>query len=1147
MHKAKGYTLPPASPLVAHHSKQVSTSYSRTILSGLAWLVGIIALLALSLTNEYKTANQHAQVEVENISRVLEEHALATVHKADLMTREVQRNVRPVDMRLARGANSSRARELHALMKSQLESAPEVSVLHVTNALGNHIYSSLDTVPRVNIADRYHFTRHRDDAAAGLVISPPLVSRTTGKWTLILTRRINFEDGSFAGIVNVILDLEYFQQFYRTLNLGTHGLVALYDKELHLAARYPPSEKDMGKKLSSLNVRLYIEKGIKHGVYHSKSPLDGVERLHGFQQVGDFPLIVIAGIAEDDYLAEWRRHTWQYGIGLVILSMVVAGIVLRQRRAEEALSKSEESLRTIAEYTYDWEYWQGPAHEMLFVSPSCERISGYTQAEFIAEPDLLYRIIHPDDRHLMESHVHDIAYEDEGSLDFRIVRRDGETHWIAHGCRAVYGLDGQFLGRRASNRDITERKQIETALRDSEARLTTAQHIAHIGNWELNHVNNRLWWSEEFFRIFEIDSNQFDASYDAFRAVIHPDDRDAVNRAYLDSLENKAPYEIEHRLLFPDGRVKYVHERCETWFDQNGKALRSIGTVQDITERKQAEVALRIAATAFEAQEGMFITDAARVILRVNRAFSDITGYTAEEAVGQTQQLLNSGRHDAAFFAAMTDSIQRSGAWQGEIWNRRKNGEVYPEWFTISAVKGNDGIVTHYVATLTDITARKVAEDEIKQLAFYDTLTRLPNRRLLLDRLRQALATSARTGRHGALLFIDLDNFKTLNDTLGHDIGDLLLQQVALRLVSCVRDGDTVARLGGDEFVVMLEDLSENPKEAATQTKTTGEKILATLNLTYLLAAHDYHGTPSIGATQFCGHQNSVEELLKQTDLAMYQSKEAGRNTLRFFDPDMQKAVTARAAIVVDLRKAIMEKQFRLYYQAQVTSSGRVIGAEALVRWQHPERGLLSPVEFIHLTEETRLILPLGQWVLETACAQLAAWAIQPNMAHLTLAVNVSAHQFRHVDFVDQVLAALDHTGANPQRLKLELTESLLVEDGKDIIDKMTALNEKSVGFSLDDFGTGNSSLAYLKCLPLYQLKIDQSFVRDVLTDPNDAAIARTVVALALNFGLAVIAEGVETEMQRDFLASNSCLTYQGYFFSKPLPLPEFEAFVKRV
>ena len=561
---------------------------------------------------------------------------------------------------------------------------------------------------------------------------------------------------------------------------------------------------------------------------------------------------------------------------------------------------------------------------------------------------------------------------------------------------------------------------------------------------------------------------------------------------------------------------------------------------------KEADAALQIAATAFESQEGMFITDASGVILRVNHAFTDITGYSPEEAVGQTSALLKSGRHDAAFYEAMWGCIRRTGFWQGEIWNRRKNGEEYPEWLTIAAVKGNDGGASHYVSTLTDITERKAAADEIQHLAFYDSLTRLPNRRLLLDRLQQALASSARSGREGALLFIDLDDFKTLNDTLGHDKGDLLLQQVGQRLATCVREGDTVARLGGDEFVVMLEDLSENAQEAATQAELVGEKILATLNQNYQLAGQDHHSTPSIGVTLFADHLDTVDELLKRADLAMYQAKAAGRNTLRFFDPVMQAAVTSRAALEVDLREGVHKEQFILYYQPQVDAQGRLTGAEALLRWQHPLRGLVPPAEFIPLAEETGLIMPLGHWVLEQACAQLVAWATDPDMAHLTLAVNVSARQFRHPDFVDQTLAILDHTGANPQKLKLELTESLLLDDVEDIIAKMSALKAEGVSFSLDDFGTGYSSLSYLKRLPLFQLKIDQSFVRDVLTDSNDAAIARTIVALAQSLGLAVIAEGVETEGQMDFLTTHGCTAYQGFFFARPLPLAEFTAFMRR-
>ena len=445
-----------------------------------------------------------------------------------------------------------------------------------------------------------------------------------------------------------------------------------------------------------------------------------------------------------------------------------------------------------------------------------------------------------------------------------------------------------------------------------------------------------------------------------------------------------------------------------------------------------------------------------------------------------------------------------------------------------------------------EVAERKMADDEIRNLAYHDALTRLPNRRLLFDRLQHAIAASSRSGRYCALLFIDLDNFKTLNDTLGHDAGDLLLQEVSRRLATCLREGDTAARLGGDEFVVLLENLSENAQEAATQAETTGEKIHGALNQTYQLANHEYNGTPSIGVTLFTDHQDTVDELVKRADLAMYHAKSAGRNALRFFDPQMQAVITTRATLEAGLREALLKQQFLLYYQAQVDSQGHVTGAEALLRWQHPQGELVSPMEFIPLAEDTGLILLVGRWVLETACAQLALWAACPELAHLMVAVNVSAREFHHKDFVDQVKSVLVTSGARPQRLKLELTESLLLHDVEDTIVKMTALRAEGVSFSLDDFGTGYSSLSYLKRLPLDQVKIDRSFVRDVLTDAYDSAIARSVIDLGRNLGLGVIAEGVESGAQRDFVAANGCQNYQGYLFSRPLPLHEFEKFVRR-
>jgi len=570
------------------------------------------------------------------------------------------------------------------------------------------------------------------------------------------------------------------------------------------------------------------------------------------------------------------------------------------------------------------------------------------------------------------------------------------------------------------------------------------------------------------------------------------------------------------------------------------------GMSRELQVRRRAENKLRIAATAFEAQVGIMVTDCNEIILTANRAFLESTGYNAEEIMGQTPRMFSSGHHDGVFFKVMWESINRTGAWQGEIWGRRKDGSCYPKWQTITAIKDDDGAVNNYVATQIDITDRKTAEDEIKYLAFYDPLTRLPNRRLLLDRLHQALATSHRNKWYGALLFIDLDNFKILNDTQGHAQGDLLLEQVAQRLLNCMREGDTTARLGGDEFVLLLEDLSHEIAEAANRAETIGMKVLAAMNQPYDLGGQPYPCSSSIGVALFGVAAQDAGEILKQADLAMYQAKSMGRNGLRFFDPQMQKAINARAVLEAELHIALEQHQFHLYYQIQVGSLNEPLGAETLIRWIHPERGLVCPDEFIPLAEETGLILDMGRWVLETACLQLVSWKTQAEFAHLTLAVNVSARQFQHPDFVDQVQAILDHTGAEPGKLKLELTESLLLNDLQSIISKMNSLKSLGIDFSLDDFGTGYSSLSYLKRLPFDQLKIDHTFVIDLLNDPTDAAIAKAIVTLSQSLGIEVLAEGVETKEQRDFLAQIGCMAYQGYLFSKPVPVAQFEALLKQ-
>jgi diguanylate cyclase (GGDEF)-like protein/PAS domain S-box-containing protein len=566
---------------------------------------------------------------------------------------------------------------------------------------------------------------------------------------------------------------------------------------------------------------------------------------------------------------------------------------------------------------------------------------------------------------------------------------------------------------------------------------------------------------------------------------------------------------------------------------------------RDITERKSATQQLSIAAIAFESQEGMFVTDASNIILRVNRAYSVITGYSAEDAIGKQPSILKSGQHDNHFYASMWDSINHSGSWMGEIWNRRKSGEVFPCQLNITAVKDTQNRVTNYVATMIDITFSKAASDEIKMLAFYDPLTRLPNRRLLIDRLTQALASTARNSEIGALLFLDIDHFKNINDTLGHDIGDIFLVEVARRLSQCLRAGDTVARLGGDEYVVLLEGLGTQALAAASDVEACALKVLQTLSKTYDLAGYKCHSSASMGAVLFDKNNVGIDELLKQADIAMYEAKNSGRNTLRFFDPKMQFAIAARTELERELRTAVEQNQFELFYQLQVDGNHQPLGAEVLLRWHHPHRGMILPNNFIPLAEETGLILEIGQWVLDNTCKQLKIWEQDPQKNKLKLSVNVSAKQFHQSNFVKQVESTVARHYINANLLNLELTESMLLDDAEGTIIIMNQLKKIGVKFELDDFGTGYSSLQYLKKLPLYQLKIDQSFVRDINEDINDRALVKTIITMSHSLGLKVIAEGVESLAQLNFLKENNCDHYQGFYFSKPLPITEFEALLK--
>lgn len=592
---------------------------------------------------------------------------------------------------------------------------------------------------------------------------------------------------------------------------------------------------------------------------------------------------------------------------------------------------------------------------------------------------------------------------------------------------------------------------------------------------------------------------------------------------------------LTYSLALPSG-LNWFELSVSRFQQSNASQSQYVFLARDITQRVHDEQQMRIFATTFESQQGVMITDAQQKILRVNKSFTKITGYSEAEVLGRSPSLLSSGRHTTDFYRVMWNAIEETGAWRGEVWNRKKTGEVFPEWLSIAAVRDAQGVPTHYVASFSDASLHKAAENQIRNLAFADTLTGLPNRLHLVVLLQQLIHNCQQTGQRGALILVDLDNFRTLNDALGRAPGDELLQQVAMRLSALIQEPNQVARVGGDSFAILIGRLDADTSQAQTQAQASAHAIVRSLDASYEVNNAPHHMTSSVGITMLDGGQGDhLDEHYKRAELAMYEAKKGGGNQIHFFTDSMQEEIENRAFLESALRSALPNQELELVYQPQVNAQGRVEGAEALLRWRHPERGMISPAVFIPVAEETGAILHMGRWVLETACQTLVRWATMPQMRDLQVAVNVSALQFAKDEFVDECLAVIEATGCPAEKLKIELTESSLAANVQSMVQKMEALRMQGVSFSLDDFGTGYSSLAYLKRFPLNQLKIDQGFVRDILEDQNDAAIARLVIALADSMGLDVIAEGVETELQRDCLARMGCHHYQGYLYGRPM------------
>ncbi len=966
-----------------------------------------------------------------------------------------------------------------------------------------------------------------------------------------------------------------------------------------------------------------------------------------------------------------RIASGEYGYQLPVegddeLALTVAGFNAMSRSLEEAYRVTAERERALrlseirlaeAQHiaslgNWEWNYQS----DRLFWSDEIYRIFGLPPRSVSANYEMLLGFVHADDRAMVRQAV-DAAVELQRPFNIihRVLRQDGDERWVRQRGEVFRDADGAPLRVVATVQDITEARRADAALEEKTRQIvnllesTTDAYFALDRAWHVTYFNaeaervlelpraqaeQQVLWdiapelASSFYKRFSRamtagEHQQFTGFYPPlgkwFETHLYPHAdgmwvffRDVTerrrnetallessgrNQAVLDNILDgivtvgsdglingfnhaaerifgyeagevlgksvtllmPEPYRSQHDmfvrryLMTRDteedlGRIReLVGVRCSgevfpleialSAAQREAKPL-FIAVMRDLTERRAAEENMRLAAKMFDnSVEGILVTDAQSRILRVNRAFSAITGYTEEEIVGSTPALLKSGRHDEAFYQNLWQRIKEEGRWQGEIWNRRKNGEVYPEWLSINVLRDNEGQITHYVAIFSDITEKKEAEQRIYHLAYYDALTELPNRTMFYGRLLQAMAEARRSHRLVALLYIDLDRFKNINDTLGHFIGDELLKEAARRLTRSVRDCDTVARLGGDEFVIMLTDLHHE-----NEVVHIAQKVLAVMAAPFQLEQHEVFVTTSIGISLCPLDSDVLDDLIKFADTAMYHAKEAGRNTYQFYRAEMNAAAFERLVLESSLRRALEREEFSLHYQPQNDlASGEVIGVEALLRWHHPDLGLVMPTQFIPVLEETGMIGAVGEWVLRTACRQVAAWQ-QAGIGRLRMAVNLSPRQFDQSNLVDLMRNILRETGADPAWLELEITEGCLMENAEESVATLRRLKAMGIGISVDDFGTGYSSLSYLKRFPIDTLKIDQSFVHDVNAD---GAIAGTIIAMGHSLNLRVLAEGVENCDQLKFLMRHGCDEVQGYLFSEPLPAQQVEGLLR--
>jgi len=829
---------------------------------------------------------------------------------------------------------------------------------------------------------------------------------------------------------------------------------------------------------------------------------------------------------------------WGFITILSILGVTLSAVNYQRNRARISLERSERNLKR-AQHVSNVGSWELDIdNNKLICSDEACRVFGINQGIPFTLDNFL-EFVHPKDirkvRLAWQAALDGADYD----LEHRIFVK-GKLKWVREQAELDFDLQGKPVSGIGTVADISESKLAEIALRESQQMQQAIIDTALDAVIQMDRQGRITGWNKQATHIFGWEYDEVIGRV-LSETIIPENYREAHQKGMQRVLQGGGSKVLDSRIeiegLHKDGHILFV-ELAVTRI-KISEQLEFSAFIRDVSQRKREEEQLRLAAKVFEStSEAILITDVNNNIVALNEAFTNMTGYGLEDIYGQNPSLLSSGQHDDAFYWEMWQSINDDGIWQGEIVDKHKSGELYDKLMTINVVKNEQGALTHYVSISSDISERKEYDKNVHLLAYYDVLTGLPNRTLLRDRLGQMIASAHRGNGQFALLFLDLDRFKYINDSMGHSVGDKLLQSVAQRLESCVREGDTVSRIGGDEFIILLRETGEEG------VGLVADKLLKSLATPFDLNGQMISTYASIGIALYPAHSTEIDVLMKNADAAMYSAKENGRNNYKFFTPEMHFRANRVFQMEKDLRIALDQDQFTLVYQPQVDlMTGKICGAEALLRWKHPEQGFISPADFIPVAEETGQIIAIGEWVLRTACWRFASWQKQ-GMQMFPIAVNLSILQLRQQNLAAIVEATLEETGLAPENLELEITEGIMMGDTKLAMGFLTRMHELGVKMSIDDFGTGFSSLSYLKNLPVHKLKIDQSFVRDIETDASDAAIVRSIIGLGHRLGLKVIAEGVETLEQLDFLRIRGCDEVQGYFFSRPLTAGDFVKFV---